>query len=167
MQAVNSPPRLAAHLRLVHDAARRIADWLQQRHPRLSFDRRAVLFGAATHDIGKALHPAELSGPGSTHEPAGRDLLLQHGFDSDLARFAATHASWDQPGITLEDLLVSLADKVWKNKRVLDLEDLVVNHLAHATGHQPWEEYAALDEFLTRLGDIADQRLAFQTTYSI
>ncbi|MFC0038351.1 HD domain-containing protein [Actinomadura rayongensis] len=164
---MNSPPRLAAHLRLVHDAARRIADWLQQRHPRLSFDRRAVLFGAATHDIGKALHPAELSGPGSTHEPAGRDLLLQHGFDSDLARFAATHASWDQPGITLEDLLVSLADKVWKNKRVLDLEDLVVNHLAHATGHQPWEEYAALDEFLTRLGDIADQRLAFQTTYSI
>lgn len=126
-----------------------------------------MLFGAATHDIGKSLHPGELSGPGSTHETAGRDLLLRHGIDDALARFAATHASWTDTNITLEDLLVSLADKIWKNKRVSDLEDLVVTHLAQATGRPPWQEYAALDELLTHIGDTADQRLAIQAAHPI
>jgi hypothetical protein len=165
--SLGSPPRLAAHLRLVHDVACQIVDWLQQRHPHLRFDRHAVLFGAATHDIGKSLHPSELSGPGSTHEPDGRDLLLHHGFNETLARFAATHASWTDPDVTLEDLLVSLADKIWKNKRVPELEDLVVTHLAQATSRQPWEAYAALDELLTDIGDTADQRLAFQVSHPI
>jgi hypothetical protein len=53
-----------------------------------------VLLGAATHDIGKAVHIAELSGPGSAHEEAGRQLLLAHGVSPELARFAASHASW-------------------------------------------------------------------------
>ena len=52
-----------------------------------------MLFGAATHDIGKTPHPAELSGPGSAHEEAGRELLLSLGGSPRLARFAATHAS--------------------------------------------------------------------------
>ncbi|NRQ35916.1 HD domain-containing protein [Nonomuraea sp. NN258] len=167
LTSLNCPPRLAAHLRLVHDVAWRITDWAGRRHPDLDLDVPAVLFGAATHDIGKVLHVAELSGPGSAHETAGRDLLLRHGVDAGLARFAATHASWTDPGTTLEDLLVSLADKVWKNKRVPELEDLVVNHLATATGRPPWEEFAALDEFLTRLGDGADERLAFQSAHPI
>ncbi|TDD13533.1 HD domain-containing protein [Nonomuraea diastatica] len=167
LKSLNCPPRLAAHLRLVHDVAWQITDWVRQRHPHLDFDRQAVLFGAATHDIGKSLRIAELSGPGSTHEAAGRDLLLQHGFDDALARFAATHASWTDIDITLEDLLVSLADKVWKNRRVPDLEDLVVTRLAQASGQQPWEEYAALDELLTHIGDTADQRLTFQSAYPI
>ncbi|MGW0803620.1 hypothetical protein [Nonomuraea sp. NPDC002799] len=167
LKALNCPPRLAAHLRLVHDVAWQITDWVQQRHPRLHFDRHAVLFDAATHDIGKSLHVSELSGPGSSHESVGRDLLIRHGFDDAHARFAATHASWGDSGITLEDLLVSLADKVGKNKRVLDLEDLVVTRLAQATGQQPWEEYAALDELLTQIGDTADQRLTFQAAYPI
>ncbi|MFA1544620.1 HD domain-containing protein [Actinomadura monticuli] len=165
--SLNSPARLAAHLRLVHDVACQIVDWIQRQHPQLDVDGDAVLFGAATHDIGKSLHPGELSGPGSTHEAAGRDLLLRHGIDDALARFAATHASWTDAGITLEDLLVSLADKVWKNKRVPDLEALVVTHLAQATGRPLWEEYAALDERLTHIGDTADQRLAIQAAYPI
>jgi hypothetical protein len=75
--------------------------------------------------------------------------------------------SWTDPDVTLEDLLVSLADKIWKNKRVPELEDLVVTHLAQATSRQPWEEYAALDELLTDIGDTADQRLAFQVSHPI
>ncbi|HEY8480706.1 MAG TPA: HD domain-containing protein [Spirillospora sp.] len=165
--SLDCPARLAAHLRLVHDVACQILDWIGQRHPHLDIDRHAVLFGAATHDIGKTLHPDELSGPGSAHETAGRDLLLRHGVDEALARFAATHASWADADISLEDLLVSLADKVWKNKRVPDLEDRVVAHLAQATGRPLWEEYAALDEFLTRIGDDADERLAVQAAYPV
>jgi len=60
-----APPRLAAHLRAVHDVAADLLDWVARHHPDLPVDRDAVLFGAATHDIGKTLHPEELTGPGA------------------------------------------------------------------------------------------------------
>src|SRR5262245_44897839 len=116
LRELGAPPRLAAHLRAVHDVAHRLVDWLDAEHPELVVDREAVLFGAATHDIGKVVHTAELSGPGSVHEAAGHQLLLDHGIDPAMARFARTHADWTAPGIVIEDLLVSLADKVWKAK---------------------------------------------------
>ena len=130
-------------------------------------DRAAVLFGAATHDIGKITHPGELSGPGSAHEEAGRRLLLEHGIEPEWARFAATHAAWPEPGVGVEDLLVSLADKVWKNKRVRELEDLVVGRLAEVSGRPVWEEFLALDDLLEPLGAGADHRLAFQASYPV
>ncbi|MFJ8046248.1 HD domain-containing protein [Kitasatospora sp. NPDC096147] len=162
---LDAPPRLAAHLRAVHDVAHRLVEWLERWHPGLAVDREAVLFGAATHDIGKIRHPAELSGPGSLHEEAGRELLLAHGTAPDLARFAATHASWTLPGTSLEELLVSTADKVWKNKRLPELEDLLLERLVVASGRERWEEYLALDELLTALGDGAEERLAFQGAF--
>ncbi|WP_231935056.1 HD domain-containing protein [Micromonospora viridifaciens] len=93
LAALDAPPRLAAHLRAVHDVACQLAEALAQQCPQLAFDASAVLYGAATHDIGKTLHTDELSAPGSAHEPAGYQLLLQHGIDPALARFARTHAS--------------------------------------------------------------------------
>ncbi|MFB6617262.1 HD domain-containing protein [Streptomyces sp. NPDC085524] len=167
LSSLGAPPRLAAHLRAVHDVAHRLADWVGQHCPALPFDREAVLFGAATHDIGKVLHPAELSGPGSEHEPAGQALLLGRGVSPERARFAASHASWAEPGVGPEDLLVSLADKIWKNKRVPELEDLVVTRLAEASGRAAWEVFIALDELLTAIGDDADRRLAFQASFPV
>ncbi|MFI9245317.1 HD domain-containing protein [Streptomyces sp. NPDC053086] len=164
---VEAPPRLVAHLRAVHDVAAQLVDWLRRHCPELEFDAEAVLFGAATHDIGKALHPAELSGPGAQHEAAGRELLLDHGVPPSLARFAGTHASWATPGIGVEDLLVSLADKVWKNKRVPELEDLVVARLVGAGGRPPWEWFMELDEALTAIGEGADRRLAYQVSHPL
>ncbi|MET9593030.1 HD domain-containing protein [Streptomyces sp. NPDC006516] len=167
LSELGSPPRLAAHLRAVHDVARQLVDWMQQCCPAVIFDREAVLFGAATHDIGKTVHLEELSRPGSAHEEAGQALLLSHGISPELARFAATHASWAEAGVGFEDLLVSLADKIWKNKRVPELEDLVVAQLARVTGRAAWEEFIALDEILARIGDVADERLAFQASFPI
>ncbi|MEV0739211.1 HD domain-containing protein [Streptomyces sp. NPDC050549] len=167
LSELGSPPRLAAHLRAVHDVAHQLVDWAERHCPALSLDRGAVLFGAATHDVGKTVHVSELSGPGAAHEEAGRTLLLGHGVGPELARFAATHASWARPGVGPEDLLVSLADKVWKNKRVPGLEDLVVARLAGASGRAVWEEFMALDEVLARIGDGADERLAFQASFPV
>ena len=79
LRALDAPPRLGAHLRAVHDVAWSLTDALGRRRPGLEFDTTAVLFGAATHDIGKTVHLAELSGPGHQHEEAGRDLLLRYG----------------------------------------------------------------------------------------
>ncbi|MEU3493237.1 HD domain-containing protein [Kitasatospora cineracea] len=166
LTGAGAPPRLVAHLRLVHDVAARLADWTAERCPELAVDRSAVLFGAATHDIGKAVHRSELSGPGSAHEPAGRELLLAAGVAPELARFAAGHADWG-PSSTAEDLLVALADKVWKDKRVPELEDLLVGALARAGGGERWAWFLALDELLTAIGADADPRLAYQARHPL
>ncbi|TWP44994.1 HD domain-containing protein [Lentzea tibetensis] len=166
LEELQAPPRLAAHLRAVHDVAAQLADWLAEHHPAVVIDREAVLFGAATHDIGKVEHPAELSGPGSAHEQAGCDLLLARGVEERFARYARTHGSWSAD-LPLEDLLVTLADKVWKAKRVADLEQLVTDRLAVASGQEPWEVFLALDDVLDRIAAGADARLAFQSGYPV
>jgi HD domain len=164
--AVDAPPRLAAHLRAVHDVAWQLAAWVERHHPTASFDRRAVLFGAATHDIGKTVHTDELSGPGSEHEPAGYEILLARGVDARLARFARDHGSW-HAAVGLEELLVALADKVWKAKRVPELEQLITDRLAAASGQEPWQVFMALDDELNRIAEDADRRLAFQSAYPV
>ncbi|MEU4599219.1 HD domain-containing protein [Nocardia sp. NPDC023988] len=142
-------------------------DWVDSHYRGLLFDRDAVLFGAVTHDIGKILHPGELSGPGSAHEQAGYELLVAQGFTEDLARFARTHGSWATPEVRMEDLLVSLADKVWKAKRIPELEELVVRHLVVAEGQASWQVFMALDDELDRIAADADRRLAFQARYPV
>lgn len=165
--SLNAPPRLAAHLRIVHDVATELAGMLTERYPMLAFDREAVRYGAATHDIGKVLHTDELSGPGAAHEPAGYALLRSRNVPEQLARFARTHADWARPDIRLEDLLVSLADNVWKAKRVAGLEDRVVAQLTATTGEAAWQGFMDLDDVLTQIAGRADDRLAFQARYSI
>ncbi|WP_030057785.1 MULTISPECIES: HD domain-containing protein [Streptomyces] len=167
LEELNAPPRLAAHLRAVHDVAHQLADWAEQHYPQLDFDRHAVLFGAATHDIGKVLHPEELSRPGSEHEEAGHDLLIARGVTEELAQFARSHASWNAPGISTDDLLVSVADKIWKGKRVTDLEQLLIDRLAEAGHQRPWEAFMALDEFLNHIAHDAERRLAFQAEHPV
>lgn len=129
-------------------------------------DAHAVLFGAATHDIGKALRPGELSGPGSEHEHAGRDVLLAHGIPAPLAKYAALHSTVGADS-TLDELLVSLADTVWKGKRRTPLEDRVVALLAAASGREVWDEFLKLDTVLTAIADGADERLAYQMSYPL
>ena len=168
LAAVAAPPRLAAHLRAVHDVAGQLLDWLAGRYPRVAVDGPAVLFGAATHDIGKAVHRAELSGPGSAHEREGYRLLLSYGVPDHLAAFARDHARWDGArAATVESLLVSLADKVWKGRREADLESQLVNRIAEATGESAWSVFAALDDALTAIADKADLRLAYQARHPI
>jgi putative nucleotidyltransferase with HDIG domain len=165
LEALDAPPRLAAHLRAVHHVAHTLTDALAA--VGLTSDRHAVIFGAATHDIGKVRHVEELSGPGHDHEPAGQEILIQYGVPAELARFAATHGSWDEPGRTLEDLLVSVADKVWKGHRITTLEQLVLNHLATATGLDQWDAFLRLDDVLAEQAADADRLLAFQFSHPI
>jgi hypothetical protein len=163
LRALDAPPRLGAHLRAVHDVAWSLTDTLGRLRPDLEFDTTAVLFGAATHDIGKVVHVAELSAPGRRHEEEGRELLLRYGVPAHLARFAGSHGAWDAPGVTLDDLLVSLADKVWKAARISDLEDRVGAYL----GGAPWEAFLVLDDVLRELAAGADERLAFQAAHPV
>ncbi|MFG2043204.1 HD domain-containing protein [Dactylosporangium sp. NPDC048998] len=164
LRAVGAPPRLGAHLRAVHDVAVEILDWLGDD---VAVDREAVLFGAATHDIGKVRFPGELSGAGAEHEPAGEALLRSLGVEDRLARFAAVHGRWDRGDATVEELLVTLADKVWKGRREAGLEQKIAEILAAATDEPVWAAFMRLDDELTRIADGADDRLAFQASFPI
>ncbi len=110
---LDAPPRLAAHLRAVHDVAAQIVVWTQERFPTIDIDATTVLTAAALHDIGKVIHPEELSGPGSSHEEGGYRLLRDRGVDERVAAMVRDHGSWPATA-PLGLLLVCLADKVWK-----------------------------------------------------
>ncbi|MFG2846389.1 phosphohydrolase, partial [Kitasatospora sp. NPDC048296] len=85
----------------------------------------------------------------------------------ELARFARNHASWNAPGISTDDLLVSLADKIWKGKRVTDLEQLLIERLCETGRQQPWEAFAALDDVLDHIAQDAERRLTFQAEHPV
>lgn len=161
-------PRLVAHLTLVHDVAVQICDWFSKTFPNVPFDRETVEFGAATHDIGKAFHSKELSAGGHSHEPRGRLWLESNGIEPRLARFAETHGAWRTGAdVGFEDLLVILADKVWKGKRLDDIEHRIVAHVAKSVGLEEWDVFQQLDETLQDIAAFADQRLAYQASFSV
>lgn len=126
-----------------------------------------ALWGAATHDLGKALVPAELSGPGREHEAVGRRWLEEQGVAPALARFAETHGTaWDE-GEDLEDLLVALADAVWKGSRVDRLEARVVAALSRESGAPGWEVFGELDSLLEKIAAVGHLRLEVQGRFPV
>jgi hypothetical protein len=166
IRAVQAPPRLAAHLIIVHDVAATLVAAVAAAWPQAQVDQRAVLIGAATHDLAKARFPEELTGPGRRHENQGPALLVEHGLPAAYARFARTHGQWaHEAEPLLEDLLVALADTIWKGKRNARLEDAMVRRLAEASGEAPWETFLKLDDILQGIADEADGRLAWELAH--
>lgn len=159
-----APPRLHAHHELVHDVAWRLLEGIQKRFT-LPVNVDAVLFGAATHDIGKMFVPAELSQPGSTHESIGESHLLTAGIPPQLARFARTHG-FAPEHLPLEDTLVVVADKVWKGQRNAAVEARLVKLLSEAAGQPAWQTFDALDNILERLARDGDRRLEHQSHFA-
>ena len=163
---VDAPPRLAAHLRVVRDVAVQLIESFRDAFPTFRFDVAAVVYGAGTHDIGKALHPAELEAPGNDHEVDGYRLLTESGIPARLARFARSHGEWSARDATVEDELVALADKVWKGRREEDLEHKLASRISAAEGEEPWRVFTRLDDLLTAISSNADQRLDFQSRFA-
>jgi hypothetical protein len=162
LTTLNAPPRLIAHLTLVHDSAFEILDSLQRRWPDLKIDRDAVLFGAATHDAGKCLHKNELTGPGNRHEQDGPGLLEQYGVSPERSRFARTHGAWKkEPTLALEDFIVALADNSWKGSRNEALETMVAGRIAESLGIETWEAFIGLDEIVAEVASSGEERLAW------
>lgn len=130
--------------------------------PSLKLDAAAVLLGAATHDLGKTLHPEELVGPGRRHEFDGPGLLQRFGLPEEIARFAATHGTWESEQVTLEDRLVALADNLWQGRRREQLERLVVAEVATQTSLDQWAVFYQIDTICERLAARSDERLQWQ-----
>lgn len=156
LERLGAPPRLLRHHGLVVEAANELVVGLERFAAH--FDAHEVLLGAALHDAGKILHPHELDGPGNRHELDGRALLTEQGLGA-LARFCVTHAQWDDDTVALEDLLVALADKLWKGKRTPALEQRVIAQLAARSGLAAWEVFTLVDERFELVASRGHERL--------
>jgi putative nucleotidyltransferase with HDIG domain len=158
LAAIGAHPWLVRHHELVLEAAESLLDGLHRRL-RLRVDRGRVLLGAALHDVGKKLHPAEMQMAGHAHEEAGERLLREAGLDERIARIAVTHASWSDPRAELEDRLVALADKLWKGKRDQDLETALLDEIAARIGRDRWSVFDAFDALCDEIASDGPDRL--------
>ena len=159
------PPRLYAHSLLVHDVANKLIEAITGTWNNLNIDENLVFFGAAIHDIGKCIHTNELSEKGHKHEQEGTSLLISLGVPEEKAKFAAVHATWSKKS-TIEELVVSLADKIWKGSRIQDLEDLLIEKIASEIKIEHWEIFSLLDSIIENITKDADKRLSFQNNLS-
>ncbi|MDX1664234.1 MAG: HD domain-containing protein [Candidatus Promineifilaceae bacterium] len=165
LQSVQLHPFLLAHLILVHDVAARLVEAIQARWPAVALNAEAIRFGAATHDIGKVVFPEEILAPGEAHREAGRTLLLELGIGPERARFTATHVPERALNGELEDILVALADVLWKGGRHEPLETALLERLTATDAEEAWETFMALDDLLTQLSGEADKRLLWQAQF--
>jgi hypothetical protein len=162
---IEAPARLRAHLCLVHDVACQLTDQISVAWPELVIDADAIHLGAATHDIGKVIHPRELSEPGHAHEDAGRRLLLKHGWSEQSVRFTVTHGCKLNADDPVKDLLVAIADNVWRGRRDEALEKALVVRVATLCKQEPWQVWLVLDDMLTNLAEPAAERLRWQASH--
>ncbi len=130
----------------------------QVRAMKVHVDEEWVRGGAWLHDAGKAVHRDELDAPGHRHEQAGEALLLSHGVDPRIARCCVSHAAWSAER-TLEELLVALADKLWKGVRQQELETIVVDAIAMASKRDRWDVFVQLDSCFEKIADGGAERL--------
>lgn len=154
---LEAPARLVRHVQLVGEAAESIL--VAVTSAGASVNAELVRTGVLVHDIGKIWHPAELFGPGASHELTGERELLERGWDPDVARNCWTHARWTDAARTLEELLVALADKLWKGVRVADLEERVIDTIASRLGKDRWDVFPALSDAFDEIAALGPDRL--------
>ncbi len=158
----NAPVLLTRHLTLVYNTGIELTERLMLTWPSLLLNRTEILFGAATHDIGKSIVVNELHEKGNKHELIGYQLLIDNDINENLARFAKTHASWNDGKLKIEDLIVSVADKIWKGKRVNELEERLSKEISEILNADYWDVYMKLDVILSEIAIGADERLNWQ-----
>ena len=101
-----------------------------------------------------------LEGRGNLHEPEGEALLLRAGVSPELARVCLSHARWDSMDVTLEELLVALADKLWKGARDTRLEERCMDGVAGKLGLTRWDIFIELDTAFEHIAAGGTERLA-------
>jgi len=145
------------HGRLVLEAANELLVKLKALG--LTVDDALVRAGAMLHDIGKVVHPHELHAPGTLHEEAGERLLLERGVEGRIARCCVTHGRWATTKCSLEELLVALADTLWKGVRRERLERMVLDEIARRLEVDVWSIYVELDSCFEAIAEAGPDRL--------
>lgn len=157
LRALHAPRRLITHASLVLEAAVLLTTGLHKLG--VKFDSEFVKAGAVLHDAGKALHPNELDAQGSNHEIAGQNALIAQGVAPQLARVCVSHGQWATMQCSLEELLVALADKLWKGARIAALEERVLHVMSTQMGRDRWEWFTPFDDLCESIAEGAKERL--------
>ncbi|WP_310419560.1 HD domain-containing protein [Chamaesiphon sp. OTE_8_metabat_110] len=158
LQDLGAKLRLIQHVKLVGEAAEILISQLQQLD--ILFDREWIRLGVAFHDTGKILYPSELVDRGNRHEAAGELMLLEQGVDPRIARCCRSHGQWQQLECSLEELIVALADNLWKGKRNNELEHRVVTKIADMLDRDYWEMFITLDSGFEEVAAAGASRLS-------
>lgn len=159
---LNAPERLHKHSRIVYSTAAELLQKLKDKWPALELDEELILFGAATHDIGKCVVPEELNESGKLHEAAGLKLLMDQGYPQEKVKFCITHGAWPSENLYIDDLFVILSDKIWKGTRIYQLEEMIALKLYTLLKIDFWDIHAVLDEIITEITLEADKKLSWQ-----
>jgi putative nucleotidyltransferase with HDIG domain len=157
LKDLGASDRLIAHAQLVGEAADRLL--LEYQSIGMACDSKLVELGAVLHDAGKIHHPQELAQGGSEHELAGRELLLSHGVQTEVAQCCYSHGSWNLPDVSFEERTVALADKLWKGKRESLLELSIIDAIAEKLGVSRWDIFERLDTAFEEIAAGGDDRL--------
>ena len=158
LQDLGAPQHLIQHVKLVGEAAEILIRQFQQLN--LEFDSDWIRLGVAFHDTGKILHPLELLEKGNRHEAAGETLLLSQGIDPKIARCCRSHGQWQQLECSFEELVVALADNLWKGKRYRELEERVIAKVARMSMQDNWYIFVSLDDRFEEISRGGDLRIA-------
>lgn len=156
-----APPRLVLHGQIVGDVAEQLSQGFFDLG--VQHDGPLAVSGAALHDAGKLVYPEELDGPGSQHELAGKLLLLSKDMPAEVAEMCVAHARWSHES-TIEQLIVALADHLWRGRRTADLESLLIQKAAVQLRVQPWEVCLQIEPILDSIASDATGRLAAART---
>lgn len=157
------PPHLLRHVQLVAQVAKQLCEWCE--NDNIEINAQWITIAALFHDVGKILHPEELRQSGSLHEEAGQKWLQQHGINDSLCRICVSHAQWSKMDCTLEELIVALADKLWKGKRVTELEERVIQEIANQHQGEYWTLYTRWDQRFEDVASKGSQRLSMSTSF--
>lgn len=154
---LGAPAHLLRHVELVGEAADLLIACFRENG--VSVDEGFVRVGVVLHDVGKIQHPEELTGAGDQHEPAGERMLLAAGVTPAVARVCLSHARWRTMPVELEDLVIALADKLWKGVRAPDLEESVLREAAVRSGRVFWDLFVPFDSCFERIAEGGHARL--------
>jgi predicted hydrolase (HD superfamily) len=157
LQALKAPERLVRHVSLVSEAGEMLLAYTKRQ--KISLDEDWVRCGILLHDAGKIVHQEELSQKGAQHEPAGEELLLKSKVPAHIAKCCLSHARWGSMECSLEELLVALADTLWKGVRKQELELRVIDAIAAAQQKQRWDVFLGLDSLFEEIAQGGDDRL--------
>lgn len=157
LDELNAPKKLIIHVQLVWEAGKILCAKMKELN--ISIDYLLVEVGIAIHDIGKIVHRSEIVESGILHEKEGEKILLARGYSAKLAKVCVSHGQWKNEDNSLEELLIALSDKLWKGKRVVELETMVINRIASILDVEYWSTFTELDDCFEGIAADGDLRL--------
>lgn len=97
----------------------------------------------------------------------GYKILIDYGIKENLARFTITHGNWKNENLKIENLIVSLADKIWKRQRIDKLEEKVIAEISILTNIYYWTVYLKIDNIIPQIINDSDERLNWKSNVEI